>query len=129
MIFFSSARGDIDAYRSLSLSCQGGEVFFSGGHCDNLRSPLNLVSRTLSLAVSLSALRYSLQSAVPAARLLVSVNFSFPAMVYFVAISLWGDAGLYRRWLILREERFLFFPLMHRFRTGILNAHPVFDGE
>ena len=100
MIFFSSVRGDIDAYRSLSLSCQGGEVSFSGGHCDNLRSPLSLVSRTLSLAVSLSALRYSLQSAVSAARLRVSVNFSFPAMVYFVAISLWGDAGLYRLSLI-----------------------------
>ncbi len=28
LIFFSSVRGDIDAYRSLSLSCQGGEVSF-----------------------------------------------------------------------------------------------------
>ena len=49
-----------------------------------------------SICVTLS----SRPSVVHEARLLVSVIFSCPVMVYFVAIYLWGEAGLSRPSLI-----------------------------
>ncbi len=146
MLLFSSVRGDIDAYRSLSLTCLSGEVSLSGGHCDHLGgllsceglgwlqsdvwSPKLIFSRGCPVPCCLTLFGLRLRSFIASSSVRRAVKMTAAVLCLCLPSQSSTACGFcillrYRRWLVYKCVSLLVFVLYSSRRSLLMPSSPV----